>query len=65
MSTRIYHARNTKTGAQHLVRASSATQAVRFVAERGWIAEVATPDALVELTIKGEKVQDAGENGNG
>lgn len=58
-TTRIYHAINSLTQQVELVRASSATQAIRHVAEKGWSAEVAKPEDLVELVSGGAKVQDA------
>lgn len=58
-ATRIYHAINSLTQQVELVRASSATQAIRHVAEKGWSVEVANAEDLVELVSCGAKVQDA------
>lgn len=58
-ATRIYRAFNAKTETELLVRASSPVQAVRYVAEKGWEAAVATQDQLVELALKGAEVLDA------
>lgn len=63
-TTRIYVVVNSITDKEELVRATSATQAVRHVAEKGWSAEVATPEVLVQMVSNGAKVQDASKAGD-
>lgn len=59
MSTRIYLVK-TKEGASRLVRAASASQAVRHCAKQ-FSAEVATQNDLVGAIGAGTLVEDAGE----
>lgn len=64
MNKRIYEVSSVKLSADpaYLVRASNASQAIRFIAQREWNVEVATQDRLVKLLGDGVKVQEAGSD---
>lgn len=48
-------------GPQHLVRAGTASQAVRHIVRSKYLVEVAKQDDIVRLVAQHEIVQDAGE----
>ncbi len=59
--TRIYIVTDSEAKASQLVRAPNAAQAIRHAAKR-FSAEVASQQELVDLVMKGVKVE---ESGNG
>lgn len=61
METRIYHVAvtNGQTGENRLVEATSAAQAVRYIARGIYTAKAATPKTLAGLMSAGVKVERA------
>ena len=58
-NARIYTVTNTGTNVRHLVKATSAAQAVRHAANEHFSVAVASQDDIVEIVGTGCKVHDA------